>query len=377
MVNNVDGPSARRPCGATQLARGCRGQRAAILERLQQAGAPTTIAGLAAELGVHQNTVREHLDALVDRGLAVRGRAPAHGRGRPAWTYTATTGNVEPDQQVRDYAGLATALAAHIARDQRRRRRRGTAGRPGMGRWTGRRSSPRAAVETARPRPGEQSSASCRTSGSIRWPNPPHHRRAAPVPAARRRQVVPAGHLSGAPGDRPRSDGRARRGPGVHRPAAVRRAGRLPPAPADPWLTLHRRPLGRIALLLPGGVALLLGLDAGLLLLGLPAPLRWSRLPDVHGMVMVLGFVGTVVALERAVALRRTWGYLAPAGFGVGALLLVSAAPAPVGGGVLVLGAAALVAVYVPLWRRQPAGAVVVQAGGGVLALGAALPVMT
>ena len=136
---------------------------------------------------------------------------------------------------------------------------------------------------------------------------------------------------------------------------------------------VHRRPLGRIALLLPGGVALLLGLDAGLLLLGLPAPLRWSRLPDVHGMVMVLGFVGTVVALERAVALRRTWGYLAPAGFGVGALLLVSAAPAPVGGGVLVLGAAALVAVYVPLWRRQPAGAVVVQAGGGVLALGAAL----
>jgi hypothetical protein len=37
---------------------------------------------------------------------------------------------------------------------------------------------------------------------------------------------------------------------------------------------VHRRPLGRIALLLPGGVALLLGLDAGLLLLGLPAPLR-------------------------------------------------------------------------------------------------------
>jgi hypothetical protein len=105
---------------------------------------------------------------------------------------------------------------------------------------------------------------------------------------------------------------------------------------------VHRRPLGRIALLLPGGVALLLGLDAGLLLLGLPAPLRWSRLPDVHGVLMVLGFVGTVVALERAVALRRTWGYLAPAGFGVGALLLVSAAPAPAGGGVLVLGAAAL-----------------------------------
>ena len=98
----------------------------------------------------------------------------------------------------------------------------------------------------------------------------------------------------------------------------------------------------------------------------------------MHGVLMVLGFVGTVVAmgravaLERAVALRRAWRYLAPAGFGLGALLLVSVAPAPVGGGVLALGAAALVAVYVPLWRRQPAGAVV-QAGGAVLALGAAL----
>lgn len=135
----------------------------------------------------------------------------------------------------------------------------------------------------------------------------------------------------------------------------------------------HRRTVGRIALLLLGGVALLLGLDAGLLLLGLSAPLHWSRLPDVHGVLMVLGFVGTVVALERAVALRRTWGYLAPAGFGAGALLLVSVAPAPIGGSVLVLGAAALVAVYVPLWRRQPAGAVVVQAGGAVLAVGAAV----
>lgn len=92
------------------------GQRAVVLERLQQAGAPTTIAALAAELGVHQNTVREHLDALVGLGLAVRGQEKGRGRGRPAWIYAAATDNVEPDQRVRDYAGLATALAAHIAR---------------------------------------------------------------------------------------------------------------------------------------------------------------------------------------------------------------------------------------------------------------------
>lgn len=64
----------------------------------------------------------------------------------------------------------------------------------------------------------------------------------------------------------------------------------------------------RIAPLAAGGLALLLRLDAGLPLLGLPAPLRWSRLADMHGVLKVLGFVGTVVALERAVALRRARG---------------------------------------------------------------------
>ena len=35
---------------------------------------------------------------------------------------------------------------------------------------------------------------------------------------------------------------------------------------------------------------------------------------------LVLGFVGTVIALERAVALRRWWAYLAPAALGGGLL---------------------------------------------------------
>lgn len=128
-----------------------------------------------------------------------------------------------------------------------------------------------------------------------------------------------------------------------------------------------------MALLLPGGLALLAGLDAALLLLGLPAPVTTERLPQVHGPVLVLGFVGTVVALERAVALRRWWGYAAPAGLGLGALLLLSAAPLPVGQGVLVLGAAGQLAVYAGLWRRQESGALALQVLGGFLATGSAL----
>ncbi|QDQ99046.1 hypothetical protein FO059_05035 [Tomitella fengzijianii] len=123
-------------------------------------------------------------------------------------------------------------------------------------------------------------------------------------------------------------------------------------------------------LLAPGGVALLAGLDAALLLLGVGAPVRDLSLTSLHGVLMVLGFVGTVVSVERAVALGRTWGFLAPAALGGGAILLLTPAPRDVGAVLFVVGTAALVAVYLPLWRRNAQPAVLVQAAGGVLALG-------
>jgi predicted ArsR family transcriptional regulator len=70
-----------------------------------------TLAALAAESGLHVNTVREHLAALEQRGLVQRGSATPRGRGRPASLYRA----VEPDDRS-EYAGLATALAAMIHR---------------------------------------------------------------------------------------------------------------------------------------------------------------------------------------------------------------------------------------------------------------------
>ena len=129
----------------------------------------------------------------------------------------------------------------------------------------------------------------------------------------------------------------------------------------------------RLVFLIPAGVALLAGLDAGLLLLGLPAPVTTAQLPDAHGMVMVLGFVGTVIALERAVALRRRLGFAAPALLGVGGLLVTSAAPLRLGQTALAAGSAALVLVYIPLWRRQRDDSVLIQAFGAVLATGGAL----
>ena len=66
-------------------------------------------------------------------------------------------------------------------------------------------------------------------------------------------------------------------------------------------------------LLIAGGFAALIGgFLAGLarLGLGLPEPLMpWAA---IHGPLMVCGFLGALISLERAVALERAWGFGAP-----------------------------------------------------------------
>src|SRR5680860_692092 len=69
---------------------------------------------------------------------------------------------------------------------------------------------------------------------------------------------------------------------------------------------------------------------------------------------MVLGAVGTLIALERAVALSRPWAYIAPAASGLGALVLVAGGPRPAGWALLAVAGLALIGVFVHLYRRQP-----------------------
>ncbi|MGO1227775.1 multicopper oxidase domain-containing protein [Brachybacterium sp. AOP42-C2-15] len=144
---------------------------------------------------------------------------------------------------------------------------------------------------------------------------------------------------------------------------------------SSPALRRRRRgPSWRLGWMLPAGLALMAGLDAALLLLGLPAPITTDRLPVVHGMLLVLGFVGTLIALERATALARWYGFLAPALLGLGAIALVAdPVPLMVGKVLLVLGTAAFTLVYVPLWRRQHDEAVLTELLAAGLACGGAI----
>lgn len=129
----------------------------------------------------------------------------------------------------------------------------------------------------------------------------------------------------------------------------------------------------RLAFLLPGGLALLAGLDAALLLLGVPAPVTLERLPLVHGPLLVLGFVGTVISLERAVALRRWWGFAAPVLLGVGGVALLTAAPMAVGQVLFVTGTVVQLAIYRALWSRQESGHLAMQVLGAFAITGSAL----
>lgn len=103
-----------RPTTPTREGRALSASRTAVLEALQASDGPTALSQLSEETGLHPNTLREHLEALVARGYARRRRATPSGRGRPAWLYEGT----EPELGTAgsEYAGLAATLAAHIHR---------------------------------------------------------------------------------------------------------------------------------------------------------------------------------------------------------------------------------------------------------------------
>ncbi|HEX5466603.1 MAG TPA: hypothetical protein VFW92_07990 [Candidatus Limnocylindrales bacterium] len=129
----------------------------------------------------------------------------------------------------------------------------------------------------------------------------------------------------------------------------------------------------RLPLLGLGILALLAGLTGALVLLGLPMPSASLRLGADHGLLMTLGFLGTVIALERAVALGRPWGYLAPLAAGLGGLSLVVGLAEPLGPALLTLGGACFVAMYVAFERIERSLHTTVQAAGAVAWLGAGL----
>lgn len=87
------------------------------------------------------------------------------------------------------------------------------------------------------------------------------------------------------------------------------------------------RAFGRLPLLIPGMLALLAGVLSGLARLAWPVPDIAAAQAGMHAALMIGAFFGTVISLERAVALGRSWAYLAPAAAGLAGICLLAGAP--------------------------------------------------
>lgn len=127
------------------------------------------------------------------------------------------------------------------------------------------------------------------------------------------------------------------------------------------------RHLLRFPLMAMAVVALLAALWGGLLRLGWDWPIMRPTLPVAHGPLMVSGFLGTLIGLERAVALGRRWTYAGPTLTGLGALALVVGLPGAVGASLMAVGSLALAVVFAVIIRRQP-GLPEITMGVGALA---------
>ncbi|MFO7533488.1 MAG: hypothetical protein R6W93_13590 [Candidatus Limnocylindrales bacterium] len=121
--------------------------------------------------------------------------------------------------------------------------------------------------------------------------------------------------------------------------------------------------------------AMIIGLLTGLARIGYTMPAIVTERVALHGPILAAGVLGTLIALERAVAISAVSGrgltaaYLAPLSSGLGTVLLLvvgATVPAQL---LLALGAAGLLVVNLAMVRRQPSLDVAVMAVGAVFLL--------
>lgn len=114
---------------------------------------------------------------------------------------------------------------------------------------------------------------------------------------------------------------------------------------------MHAR---RVPFLALGILSLFAGLWTGLLRLGWGLPALREDFGMIHGPLMVSGFLGTLIGLERAVGTEFRWAYAGPLLTGAGALALVVDVPLAIAQGLAIAGSAVLVIVFAVLILRHP-----------------------
>ncbi|MCA9885209.1 MAG: hypothetical protein KC708_19665, partial [Anaerolineae bacterium] len=126
--------------------------------------------------------------------------------------------------------------------------------------------------------------------------------------------------------------------------------------------------LPRILMLLTVAMALLGGMGAGLARLGVPMDAMSQGWIMVHGPLMISGFLGTLICLERAVALasRYKWSLMVPAVNAIGAVLVLISRDAAIARLFLTAGSLGLVILFGLMIRLHPSRDVLMMALGAV-----------
>jgi hypothetical protein len=122
----------------------------------------------------------------------------------------------------------------------------------------------------------------------------------------------------------------------------------------------------RALILLTVAIALLGGLGAGLARLGWQMDSMSQHWILIHGPLMISGFLGTLICLERAVALsvRYRWSLVVPAINALGAALLLVSRDALAAKLLLMAGSAGLLVLFGVMLRLHPSRDVVIMALG-------------
>ncbi len=120
-------------------------------------------------------------------------------------------------------------------------------------------------------------------------------------------------------------------------------------------------------LLLPALLLMLDGLWAGLQRMGWTLPHLHPGLAALHGPLMIAGFLGTLISLERAAALRVKWFYLAPLCSAVGTLLIVSSIGDATGIALITIASALLFVMMLYAARQHPAPFTYLLAAGAAM----------
>lgn len=129
---------------------------------------------------------------------------------------------------------------------------------------------------------------------------------------------------------------------------------------------MPRHPV-RIILILLGMVSLLSAMWGGLVRLGWAFPVLQPALVTFHGPLIVSGFLGTLISLERAAEMGYRWTYSVPASTGLGALILITGWSLLVGQSLITLGSLGLFIIFIVIMRIQLNLANVVMGVGALL----------